>query len=197
MKVQSCRESAALENEFGEPTTFQGARPLSEFYKFLEFSRTKNAAESYSRSNGGGGSGIRTHDTVSRIHAFQASALSHSAIPPQRERRADQYNGSPPADKQVTPMSGSVQSTIRTAPTSLTSYRHRPRAQGHLVQGDQAGYRGGAQHRAGRGTLSCSPTAAAGFHSRTKPGSASRSRTTTGCSTNMESSWSIPRAIRT
>ena len=30
----------------------------------------------------GGGSGIRTHDTVSRIHAFQASALSHSAIPP-------------------------------------------------------------------------------------------------------------------
>src|SRR6266436_2427803 len=31
---------------------------------------------------GGGGSGIRTHDTVSRIHAFQASAFSHSAIPP-------------------------------------------------------------------------------------------------------------------
>src|SRR5262249_13434525 len=32
----------------------------------------------------GGGSGIRTHDTVSRIHAFQACALSHSAIPPER-----------------------------------------------------------------------------------------------------------------
>src|SRR5205085_12659436 len=30
----------------------------------------------------GGGSGIRTHDTVSRIHAFQAGAFSHSAIPP-------------------------------------------------------------------------------------------------------------------
>jgi hypothetical protein len=30
----------------------------------------------------GGGSGIRTHDTVSRIHAFQASAFSHSATPP-------------------------------------------------------------------------------------------------------------------
>jgi hypothetical protein len=30
----------------------------------------------------GGGSGIRTHDTVSRIHAFQACAFSHSAIPP-------------------------------------------------------------------------------------------------------------------
>ncbi len=33
----------------------------------------------------GGGSGIRTHDTVSRIHAFQACAFSHSAIPPARE----------------------------------------------------------------------------------------------------------------
>ena len=30
----------------------------------------------------GGGSGIRTHGTVSRTHAFQACALSHSAISP-------------------------------------------------------------------------------------------------------------------
>jgi hypothetical protein len=30
----------------------------------------------------GGGGGIRTHDTVSRIHAFQACAFSHSATPP-------------------------------------------------------------------------------------------------------------------
>jgi hypothetical protein len=30
----------------------------------------------------GGESGIRTHDTVSRIHAFQACAFSHSAISP-------------------------------------------------------------------------------------------------------------------
>ena len=35
----------------------------------------------------GGGSGIRTHDTVSRIHAFQACAFSHSAIPPAGETR--------------------------------------------------------------------------------------------------------------
>jgi hypothetical protein len=33
----------------------------------------------------GGGSGIRTHDTVSRIHAFQACAFSHSATPPENE----------------------------------------------------------------------------------------------------------------
>ena len=39
----------------------------------------------------GGGSGIRTHDTVSRIHAFQACALSHSAIPP-GQLQLGQYN---------------------------------------------------------------------------------------------------------
>jgi hypothetical protein len=32
----------------------------------------------------GGGSGIRTHVTVSRKHAFQACAFSHSATPPDR-----------------------------------------------------------------------------------------------------------------
>jgi hypothetical protein len=37
---------------------------------------------------GGGESGIRTHDTVSRIHAFQASAFSHSAISPKPANRA-------------------------------------------------------------------------------------------------------------
>src|SRR5215470_4693899 len=45
----------------------------------------------------GGGSGIRTHDTVSRIHAFQACALSHSAIPPWGLRRA-QYSDARPGD---------------------------------------------------------------------------------------------------
>ena len=39
----------------------------------------------------GGGSGIRTHDTVARIHAFQACAFSHSAIPPRRS----QHGGRP------------------------------------------------------------------------------------------------------
>ena len=35
-------------------------------------------------SRNGGGGGIRTRDTVSRIHTFQACAFSHSATPPQR-----------------------------------------------------------------------------------------------------------------
>jgi hypothetical protein len=30
----------------------------------------------------GGGGGIRTRDTVSRIHTFQACAFNHSATPP-------------------------------------------------------------------------------------------------------------------
>ena len=34
------------------------------------------------QSAAGGESGIRTHGTVSRTHAFQACALSHSAISP-------------------------------------------------------------------------------------------------------------------
>src|SRR5690242_7701251 len=36
----------------------------------------------------GGEGGIRTHDTVSRIHAFQACALSHSATSPRRKSGA-------------------------------------------------------------------------------------------------------------
>jgi hypothetical protein len=38
----------------------------------------------------GGGRGIRTLDTVSRIHAFQACAFSRSATPPHRRRH---YSG--------------------------------------------------------------------------------------------------------
>ena len=33
----------------------------------------------------GGGDEIRTHDTVSRIHTFQACAFNHSATPPHFE----------------------------------------------------------------------------------------------------------------
>ena len=35
---------------------------------------------------GGGGSGIRTRDTVARIHTFQACAFNHSATPPQQDQ---------------------------------------------------------------------------------------------------------------
>src|SRR5690242_9588132 len=39
-------------------------------------------AREHLRTDVGGGSGIRTHVTVSRKHAFQACAFSHSATPP-------------------------------------------------------------------------------------------------------------------
>ena len=39
----------------------------------------------------GGGSGIRTHGTLSRTHAFQACALSRSAIPPAAALPAGTY----------------------------------------------------------------------------------------------------------
>src|SRR5690606_23284476 len=35
----------------------------------------------------GGESGIRTHDTVTRIHAFQACAFDHSAISPRSQSK--------------------------------------------------------------------------------------------------------------
>ena len=41
-----------------------------------------NPAKRVSAKQDGGGGGIRTHETVSRPHAFQACALSHSATPP-------------------------------------------------------------------------------------------------------------------
>ncbi len=49
-------------------------------------------------SDAGGESGIRTHDTVSRIHAFQACAFSHSAISPAPvvEKRATEPGSAAP-----------------------------------------------------------------------------------------------------
>ena len=59
----------------------------------------------------GGGSGIRTHDTVARIHAFQASAFSHSAIPPGERLH---YNESPiPASKRLLARPGCANGSAR------------------------------------------------------------------------------------
>jgi hypothetical protein len=65
-----------------ELAAFQGAEVGLRMLQFLAISRDKIATESRSRRDGGGGSGIRTHVTVSRKHAFQACAFSHSATPP-------------------------------------------------------------------------------------------------------------------
>src|SRR6185312_15203841 len=57
---------------------------------------------SISRLVGGGGGGIRTRDTVSRIHTFQACAFDRSATPPiaPHSRRAPRIS-SPPLAVQV------------------------------------------------------------------------------------------------
>jgi hypothetical protein len=83
-KVQSSRERGALESGFGSWPRFKVQRSVLRCCKFRAFSRGKIATESRSRRDGGGGSGIRTHVTVSRKHAFQACAFSHSATPPYR-----------------------------------------------------------------------------------------------------------------
>lgn len=41
----------------------------------------------YGQDRSGGGRGIRTLETVSRLHTFQACAFDHSATPPSREIR--------------------------------------------------------------------------------------------------------------
>jgi hypothetical protein len=45
----------------------------------------------------GGGSGIRTRDTVSRIHTFQACAFNHSATPPRSAFAGPAGRLNPPA----------------------------------------------------------------------------------------------------
>jgi hypothetical protein len=51
------------------------------WYGAASFYRNNNNINNLSEYDGGE-SGIRTHGTVSRTHAFQACALSHSAISP-------------------------------------------------------------------------------------------------------------------
>jgi hypothetical protein len=71
------------------PESQSGAGRLSGF-DIWGFSADPIAAESFKRRVAGGGRGIRTLDTVARIHAFQACALNHSAIPP---REGADYSG--------------------------------------------------------------------------------------------------------
>ncbi len=61
----------------------------------------RSAAEGSKRPRfgacGGGGSGIRTRDTVSGIHTFQACAFNHSATPPSANRAPGRARGAPGA----------------------------------------------------------------------------------------------------
>ena len=72
------------------PSSRRGARKVQGFVSQQpnpRYSALAATAQEYASKEGGGGSGIRTHVTVSRKHAFQACAFSHSATPPVSSRR--------------------------------------------------------------------------------------------------------------
>ncbi len=56
-------------------------KPRAKWGRMMMLPEFANELRSLSE-NDGGGSGIRTRDTVSRIHTFQACAFNHSATPP-------------------------------------------------------------------------------------------------------------------
>src|SRR5687768_17789909 len=81
-KVRSFADKAAGRENFEPQPPPRGAEVSAQTPRLLAISARQNPAENVGLGRTGGESGIRTHDTVSRIHAFQASAFSHSAIPP-------------------------------------------------------------------------------------------------------------------
>src|SRR5580700_2008542 len=81
-KVQSSGENRCAENAFARSGRRGSTEVDAANGPCSTLSPTVVALENGLRGGTGGGSGIRTHDTVSRIHAFQASAFSHSATPP-------------------------------------------------------------------------------------------------------------------
>jgi hypothetical protein len=65
------------------PTRRRGPQICAYSREFLGNFGSGPVRENGCSGDNGGGSGIRTRDTVSRIHTFQACAFNHSAIPPQ------------------------------------------------------------------------------------------------------------------
>ena len=64
-----------------------GACSIAENWAYFPYLAENSSRNSLHFRLTGGESGIRTHDTVSRIHAFQACAFSHSAISPADDLR--------------------------------------------------------------------------------------------------------------
>src|SRR5579862_2266835 len=87
--VSGTELGVAVSLDTHRPASFVIARPKAEAIqgRLRKWLWIASSLRSLQRRQGGGGSGIRTHDTVSRIHAFQACAFSHSAIPPVVRRR--------------------------------------------------------------------------------------------------------------
>ena len=95
-KPRRLRESGASEKQrlresFPAPMTATAVRRFAKRYRVIRrYKAAHDGRRTASPKEHGGEGGIRTLDTVSRIHAFQACALSHSATSPQRWRHYSQ-----------------------------------------------------------------------------------------------------------
>jgi hypothetical protein len=76
------RRKRALRRVIGAFCRLGVQSPNWKWLQLLGLIANKFARRTNGLGQGGGESGIRTHGTVSRTHAFQACALSHSAISP-------------------------------------------------------------------------------------------------------------------
>lgn len=82
-KYRGLEKPGARENSLGASLLPEYGLPV-EGEPYQRLKAPSNTPERTFETEGGGESGIRTHGTVSRTHAFQACALSHSAISPER-----------------------------------------------------------------------------------------------------------------
>ncbi len=109
-KEHTASTTPAARHRSGCDHSGKGRRPRSRFVAALWaglraglLPRRKTSIHRGLRMETGGGSGIRTHGTRERTHAFQACALSRSAIPP-----ADPPDHSRAGGNTPTPVRGSV-----------------------------------------------------------------------------------------
>lgn len=86
VKVQSCRESGALEHGPRERAAFDGAEVSAECCKFLTFSHGKITTEIRSPEDGGGAKGIQTRCMVLEdLARFVAPDYSTIRIAPNQQ----------------------------------------------------------------------------------------------------------------
>src|SRR5215469_15693369 len=81
-EVQSLRENIRQRSHLVTGRALGGSEDQRSNSANHSFFRPAAATQRMNSLKAGGGSGIRTHVTVSRKHAFQACAFSHSATPP-------------------------------------------------------------------------------------------------------------------
>ena len=108
----------------------------SEIRAKIDPRKTKFISNSRDLNRGGGG-GIRTRDTVSRIHTFQACAFSRSATPPVRVADAKSAHITAAGCKRKSARSGQTSEPLRRCARLLGIERvsgFRPRSKGPIYR---------------------------------------------------------------